>query len=509
MSIPATIITTLHAPLTTRFDGGLSERSDWIEWRADLLGDIPPEGLRQRSGKLLYNLRSAEEGGQGPAERDARMARLLAAAKRFDLVQLEGKRDLDHAILDAIPPRRRVICWHGLATSASALGQMLASFRRAEARLYRFVTMTEQVEAALAPIQFLAATARRDVIAYAESGNMAWTRPFAARFGAPMVFGSIANGSGPSLADLGTMERDYGLPDLHPVTELCAIIGQPIDGSLSPQLHNAAYRARGLPRLFVRFPVDSFSVFWHGVMRPALFEAIGIRVRGVSVASPHKESALAVATGISAISRKTESTNVMFRRGNGWHADTTDPHGVLLNLRLAGVACSGRRVAVVGCGGSGRPIAVALRRAGAQVTLVNRSVSRGVWASQRLGLPFVALTEFTAAEYDMVVNATPVGREGDELPIDLASMPRESVVVDLVFSTAETPLSTAARRRGHTVIDGRDILLVQAARQYYMMTGETMPVDLSRRLLGLPDVTARNRSARHNRFNGRLSFANS
>jgi shikimate 5-dehydrogenase len=71
------------------------------------------------------------------------------------------------------------------------------------------------------------------------------------------------------------------------------------------------------------------------------------------------------------------------------------------------------------------------------------------------------------------------------LPIDLASMPRESVVVDLVFSNSATPLSAAARRCGHRVIDGRDILVVQAARQYRLMIGQEMPRMLARDLLGL------------------------
>jgi shikimate 5-dehydrogenase len=92
-----------------------------------------------------------------------------------------------------------------------------------------------------------------------------------------------------------------------------------------------------------------------------------------------------------------------------------------------------------------------------------------------LGLPFVPLAQFTAAEYDMIINATPVGREGEELPIDVTSMPRGSVVVDLVFAIPATPLSALARGCGHTVIDGRDILLTQAARQYKLMTGEEMP----------------------------------
>ena len=473
MSIPATIIATMHAP-PTRHTGGFEE-ANWIEWRADLLGDAAPLGLVKHGRKILYALRSRMEGGEGPTECDVRRARLLAAAECFDYVELEGERDLDHAILAAIPPHRRVISWHGKATEAGALRQLLASFRRAEAHLYRFVTRSDEVVAALAPIQFLAATARRDVIAYAESANATWTRPLAARYGAPVVFGTVANGQGPSPTDLSALVRDYGLPDLHRVTELCAIVGQPVNGSLSPQLHNAAYRAQGAPRLFVRFPVESFGRFWHDVVEMGLFEAIGIRVRGVTVASPHKESALAVATEISTFSRATESTNVMFRCGREWHADTTDADGVLINLKSAGIACAKRRIAVIGCGGSGRPIAAALQRAGADVTLVNRSAARGFWASKLLGLPFVPLAQFNAAEHDMIINATPVGREGEELPFDVTSMPRRSVVVDLVFAAAATPLSAVARGYGHTVIDGRDILVAQAAQQYKLMTGEVMP----------------------------------
>jgi shikimate dehydrogenase len=195
----------------------------------------------------------------------------------------------------------------------------------------------------------------------------------------------------------------------------------------------------------------------------------------VTVASPHKESALAVAAEISAFSRTTASTNVMFRCGNEWHADTTDADGVLMNLEAAGIACAKRRIAVIGCGGSGRPIAAALRRAGGEVTLVNRSAARGVWAAKLLGLPFARLAQFRAAKYDLIVNATPVGREGEELPVDVTTMPRKSVIVDLVFAAPATPLSTLARRCGHTVIDGRDILLAQAARQYKLMTGQEMP----------------------------------
>jgi 3-dehydroquinate dehydratase/shikimate dehydrogenase len=474
MSIRATTIATMQAPPSHCTDG-LGEKADWIEWRADLLGDAAPEGLMKRGGKMLYALRSRVEGGEGPTERGERRARLLAAAKRFDYIELEGARDLDRTILAAIAPQRRIISWHGQATEPGTLPQLLSAFCHVEARLFRFVTASDDVAAAFVPLRFLAMIARRDVIAYSESPNATWTRPLAARYGAPVVFGNLANGHGPSPADLSALLRDYGLPDLHRVTELCAIVGKPVNGSLSPRLHNAAYRVQGASRLFVRFPVESFDAFWQGVMVTALFETIGIQVRGVTVASPHKEAALAVAGEISAFSRTTESTNVMFRRRGAWHADTTDADGVLTNLASAGILCAKRRVAVIGCGGSGRPIAAALQRAGAAVTLVNRSASRGRWAAKLLGLPFMPLAQFTGTDCDMIINATPVGRGGEELPVDVASMPRNSVVVDLVFADPATPLSALARQCGHTVIDGRDILLAQAARQYELMTGEEMP----------------------------------
>ena len=72
MSTPATIIATLHAPPADGGAGNLGEHADWIEWRADLLGDGVPEGLRARGAKLLYSLRSAHEGGHSPTERDVR-----------------------------------------------------------------------------------------------------------------------------------------------------------------------------------------------------------------------------------------------------------------------------------------------------------------------------------------------------------------------------------------------------------------------------------------------------
>ena len=104
-----------------------------------------------------------------------------------------------------------------------------------------------------------------------------------------------------------------------------------------------------------------------------------------------------------------------------------------------------------------------------------------------LGLRFVPLQEFSLRGFSALVNATPVGRDGEELPVDLKSLDAGSLVVDLVYRRkGATPLMTAAQALGHKVVEGRKVLLAQTMRQYRLMTGEQMPERLARGLLGLP-----------------------
>jgi shikimate 5-dehydrogenase len=152
-----------------------------------------------------------------------------------------------------------------------------------------------------------------------------------------------------------------------------------------------------------------------------------------------------------------------------------------------------------------------LSQAGAHVTLVNRSVQRGLWAARLLGLPFVPLEAFSASGYSAIVNATPVGSNGERLPVKLAELDPGATVVDLAYRRAgETALIEQAQALEHHVVDGRLVLLAQTRRQYYLMTGETMPESLGRRLLGLPAATAKNAasSPSQDRSNVRLPLSN-
>lgn len=485
----ATIVATLWTPLTQSGEEltSLPVTVKWLEVRADVAGNLNPDLLRKQfNGKLIYTLRSQEEGGSFAGSARQRQRCLLKAAKDYDLIDLEGERDLLPEILEAIPPGKRLISWQGAATDCLALKQRLEKFSETEARIYKLVSAGRQPGDELAALSFLKLMGRPNLIAYTTGKASFWSRLVSLHFGMPMIFGTIGNQyCGPCEPTVLQLIEDYNLPQLTPLREIYGIVGDPIGHSLSPRLHNAAYRALGYPALFVPFPAESFRDFWREVVEKDTLESLGICIKGFTVASPHKETSLSEVAATSPMVQRAGSTNIFVRNNGTWKADTTDPEGVVEGMSRRGIGLSGKKVAVVGCGGSGRAIAAALDQAGAVVTLVNRGLERGLRAHHLLGLPFVPLSEFTVDGYFLIVNATPVGRNNGDLPFKLKGLSQDAVIVDLVYGSQPTPLIATAQAQGTIAIDGREVLYLQVRRQFHLMTGQEMPTDLGLKILGM------------------------
>jgi 3-dehydroquinate dehydratase/shikimate dehydrogenase len=225
--------------------------------------------------------------------------------------------------------------------------------------------------------------------------------------------------------------------------------------------------------------VESFEQFWKSVVQSRLFDSLGLTLNGMTVASPHKEAALRIANKASPMARQAESANILVRNNGWWNADTTDPEVIYMASRERNVQVNRKRAAVIGCGGAGRAIAAALVQSGAGVTLVNRGPERGNHAAELLSLPYQPLLHFDADGYDIVVNATPVGRDSDEVPFKVDRLSDDAVVIDLVYGMRPTRLVGSTLARDHVVIDGRDVLLTQVLRQFQLMTGAEMAPAIS------------------------------
>jgi len=475
-----------------------------LEVRADLLGEIPIEHLRSCfNGRLLYTLRSRAEGGHAEPG-SSRRERLADAARTFDFVDLEMARDLDESLLACVAPRQRVLSWHGPAPGGVApLLARIGAARSTPAAIYKFVVLSDEAGAPLEAVKAFAAArpsrgageadAPGDLVVFCGGETGAWSRLVVAVLGAPWIYlGAGRTPAANGQPGLRQWVRDYGLPELVRPQALFGVLGASVARSLSPRLHNAAYRALGLPYLYLPFSARSFGDFWLQVVDSDDLEELGLPLRGLSVTAPFKDLALAVAGAASPLAEWVGSANTLIWNDHVWEAESTDVEGVVEGLLSSGVSLAGVPVAVLGAGGAGRAAAAGLAMAGSRVTLFNRGEERGAEAARALHVGFAPWSDFSADRFAVLVNATPLGSaDADALPLDSRALQPQTAVVDMAYGEEPTELIETAAGRGCRTVDGREVLLYQARGQFRRMTGQELPENVAREALGLPAAGAR------------------
>jgi 3-dehydroquinate dehydratase / shikimate dehydrogenase len=447
----------------------LPSRVSAVRLRAEIADDIDPTRIREYCRRpLIYHLGYCADGGSD----EARRQRLREGARRFDFIELDAERDLVPHLLTVIAASRRVISWHGAACDAVSLARRFAAMARFPAALYVLAPHARRFSDTIAPLRVLNALGRHDLVAYDSSPGGFWTRVMAPRLGAPAVLVDVDEPTAPLDSDaIAALIDDYDLHDLPssaPITTLYGIVGPTARRSLSPRLHNARYRADGRAAIFVPIAAPELADVCDS--RTVLdLASLNLRLRALTVTAPFKEAALALAHSRSTPAAIAGSANLLLRRDGGWHAETTDPQGVLDALSARRVSLQRLAAAVIGCGGAGRAIAAALRDAGAIVTLVNRSPRAGQGAARNLGLHFVPLARLQPGRYALLVNATSVGTDGVSSLVDPQALDANAIVVDLGYGRSVTPLVAGARACGLTVIDGLEVLDHQVRHQYARM----------------------------------------
>jgi shikimate dehydrogenase len=254
-------------------------------------------------------------------------------------------------------------------------------------------------------------------------------------------------------------------------TRLAAVIGDPVRHSRSPAIHNAAYAACGLDWVFVALAVAA----GRGADAVRAIPVLGLA--GLSVTMPHKADAAGACDELSADAAALGVVNTVVLRGDGTLAgDSTDGEGLLRSLADAGLDVAGRAVLVVGAGGAARASVLALDRAGARVTVAaRRRDAAAAAAALAPGAAVAELVEGVGTEYDVVLNATPVGMGGERLPV--ATPGAGQWAVELIYHPEETPFLAAARAAGAAVVGGLGMLVHQAALGFEAMTGHPAPLD--------------------------------
>ncbi len=256
-------------------------------------------------------------------------------------------------------------------------------------------------------------------------------------------------------------------------TQVYAVIGRPLDHTLSPAVHNAAFQATGLNAVYLALPTDDPA--------GALAGARALGLKGLSITIPHKEAALAGVDEVEAEARTLGAINTVVIRDGFLKGSNTDAPAIVACLEKAGPV-SGRRALILGTGGAARAAAFGLSQAGAEVIVAGRRADRVAGLARDLGVRGISWAEIGTENPELVINATPVGMwpQADETPLDVSGLDPGTVVLDMVYNPLQTRLLTLAQDRGLTTVSGLEVFLDQAARQFELWTGTSAPVQVMR-----------------------------
>ena len=239
------------------------------------------------------------------------------------------------------------------------------------------------------------------------------------------------------------------------MTDLVVLLGHRIGYSASPAMHNAAFAALGMDARYELADVSPADL-------PAAVDALRGEGRiGANVTQPHKLAVRDLVDDLSPDVERLGAANTIVRDGDRLVAHNTDLPA--LAAELGGIRLL-RRAVVLGAGGASRAAQAALAEAGVEVTVVDRAR----WPE----IPALV------ADADLVVNATPIGTESDESPLDPGLLRPDLAVLDLVYRPTPTRLVRDARAAGARAQGGASMLLTQAVLSFELWTGRNAPTDV-------------------------------
>lgn len=425
------------------------EGADMIEIRADVLHDPDPTVLRRACAlPAIWTVRPRWEGGAFGGGEAERVLLLRAGAEAgFDYVDVEFRAYKDVGA----PLSRVVLSYHDFEGVPVYLERLAAKMRAMEPFLCKISVTPRSTAELLDLIEFQQAQGFPvNVVAmgpYAEPMRVAY-RAWGAYATYACVDAPAAPGQMPvrELRDVYGVGAAGGLFDEPPA--LFAVVGNPVEHSRSPQVHNRMFRERGVAAMLFRWRVD----------RPEDLPRVLGHLAGAAVTLPYKEVAARLAAELDADARRVGAVNTIVR-GRGYN---TDVAGARAALDAGGVA-RGARVLILGAGGAARAFAVAARERGARVVVTARHPQR----ARPFADEIAAWSDRARVEFDALVQCTPVGMAPDEAgcPFPAEALRPAHVVIESVYTPEETALLRGARAAGARTVPGSVMFHAQAEAQ--------------------------------------------
>jgi len=270
-------------------------------------------------------------------------------------------------------------------------------------------------------------------------------------------------------------------------TRVCGVIGDPIEHTLSPIMHNAAFEALKLDYVFLAFKVKPAEV------GNAISGMRALTIHGLNVTMPHKSTVINCLDEIDQASKTIGSVNTILNKDGRLFGFNTDGIGALKALRENGVEPRGKKVLLLGAGGAARAIAYILAQEADELVILNRTPKPAAELADLLKQKFkkkISAGEFSPnavkdnlADADVLINATSVGMKpnANQTPVAPEWLKPDLAVMDIVYNPIETKLAKDAKAAGAKVVSGVEMLTYQGTASFEIWTGCKAPVEVMRK----------------------------
>lgn len=449
--------------------------ADMVELRLDGVADADAAGaVRGRKLPVVVTCRPVWEGGRFDGAEEERLRLLSAAldhgAEYVDIEwrALTGPHATAFAEMLRRAPARVVVSLHDFAGVPADLSERVRGMRASGAGVIKVAVAAARLSDTL-PLIDIARAGDAVVIGMGEAGVP--SRLLATKFGSRWTYSghAVAPGQIPGERMIG----EFRFRRIGAGTRVFGVVSTNAMHSLSPVMHNAAFRDAGIDAVYVPLRAADFDDFL------AFADALG--VEGASVTIPFKLDALRAAAHADERTRLVGAANTLRRSGadkasrasrSPWEAANTDVDGFLSPLdRVFSRSLDGMHASVLGAGGSARAVVVGLTARGARVTVHARRPEQAIEATQATGAA-VGPWPPVSGSWDLLVNCTPLGgatrREESPLPGGPFTGP---VVYDLTYGPGRSRLLREAAAAGCITVDGLPMLVAQAERQFEWWTG--------------------------------------
>ncbi len=478
-----------------------AEVADRIELRLDFLEDAQldvitrylPAVLESFRRSFIFTLRSPEQGGQRTLDAADRASfwKFFWEWKLWDKVQDLSEAhdsslaDIESDLLrvcaaeleDNLDYKRIIVSHHDFVGVPPDLEQIYERMAATEARILKIAVQADDVTDCLPVFHLLERAQRegREIIAIAMGQAGIMTRILGPSCGSFLTYGSLDDESATAPGQLTARElrEVYRIDRIDQETEVLGIIGSPVGHSLSPHIHNAAFAAGGVNAVYIPFEVRDAVSFMRRMAHPRTRE-LDWNLRGLSVTAPHKATVMSCLDWIDPAAKEIGAVNTIVVQDNELHGYNTDAPGFIEPLRQRFGSLKSARCAIIGAGGGARAALTALRNDGANVTLFARDPEKAKPVADEFGIDCCQLAGARFDQFEIVINATPLGTHGehaDEAPAAAEQLGGVRLAYDLVYNPIETRFLREARAAGCETLSGLEMLIAQAVEQFKLWTG--------------------------------------